>query len=449
MTPDLKGMVNHLPLLHHGPSAYLGFGPYSGFKAPFLATNPLYVLKLGASLEVWERDKGLTKQLEGTNPFCILDDFIDECAKPLLGVGYFSYALRHATERLPPGKPQSLPFPGLFFAFFDHFFVIEPGGLRLCALTQEGERYGQSSHNLRLYPIEPYKGNGVWKGASKPPRLVSGTSRKAYISDIRRVLKRIRMGDVYQVNLSREIFAFGIDPLGLFMAMIEHSPFPYRAFLRLDSQRSVIMNSPELFLEINQKKEVLTAPIKGSAPRSALPKEDARLASMLKRSLKDRAEHLMIVDLMRNDLGRVCKVGSVRTENLFGLKSFPWIHHLETQVRGELLEGIGPFKALGKVFPGGSITGAPKIMAMTIISQLEPSERNVYTGGFGVVHRGHLCLAMAIRTALCFKDTAMYPVGGGIVADSDPENEWEETQTKALPFLRALGLGGGVELGLA
>lgn len=440
-------MITPVVLPHHGPSAYIDFGPYQGCQVPFLAMNPAYVLRMGRGLEVWERGRGFTDYLEGMSPFLTLDNFIAERAKLLLGVGYLSYALRHTTERLPAGKPPSLPFPEMFFAFFDHFFMIEPSGLRLQALNQEGERRGQKSLE-ELHISGFHKGNGQGILASKTPRVFSGTPQETYIKNVLRVLKRIRKGDVYQVNLSRELFAFGIHPEVLFSAMVQGSPMPYQAYLRLDSQRSILMNSPELFLEISPSGEILVAPIKGSAPRSTDPEEDKRLGVELRQSPKDKAEHVMIVDLMRNDLGRVCKIGSVHTETLFGLKTFPGIHHLETLVRGELLKGIGPFEAIGRIFPGGSITGAPKIMAMTLISELEPTERSVYTGGLGIVYQGHLRFAMAIRTALCFKDTAVYPVGGGIVADSEPEKEWQETQTKALPFLRALGLENAGGLGL-
>lgn len=431
------------------PFCCLDFGPSPGLPSPFFAMNPKYVLRLeSSSLTLYRRGCVPSTIFEGLDPFIFLDSFRAQYASDLLGVGYLGYPLRRYTERAGPLKPFSVPFSELFFAFFDHFFCLEAEGPSLEPLSSEGERLGRRSLSPLLEGLDSLKGSSVRAGLN-PDKVFSGTKKPSYLRGVQEILKRIRKGDVYQVNLSLELFAQNVNPEALFGAMTRSYPMPYQAFLRLDPLKSVLLNSPELFLEITPDRQILTAPIKGSMPRSKAAHLDASFADTLQASPKDRAEHLMIVDLMRNDLGRVCSIGSIRVQNLFGHRPFPGIHHLETKVSGELPKRLGLFEAIGKAFPGGSITGAPKIMAMRIIEELEPTERSVYTGALGWAFRGHVRLAMAIRTALCFEGTAMYPVGGGIVADSDPEAEWDETQTKAKPFLQALGFGGDVGLDLA
>lgn len=431
------------------PSCFVDFGPCEALPCPFFAMNPKYVLWMESSTLTLHRRGCITPTVfQGKDPFVFLDTFHARNTADLLGVGYFGYPLRRYTERTGPSKPSSFSFPDLFLAFFDQFFCLESKGPRFFALSSDAERLGQSCLPYLLDVLGSLKGT-LQQNRLRPGKVFSGTKKASYLKGVQEIMKRIERGDVYQVNLSRELFSQDVHPEALFHAMTRSYPMPYQSFLRLDSLRSVLLNSPELFLEITPDRKILTAPIKGSMQRPDWGYLDAAYANTLKHSSKDRAEHLMIVDLMRNDLGRVCNVGSIRVQNLFGHRPFPGIHHLETRVSGELSKEFGLFEAIGKVFPGGSITGAPKIMAMRIIEELEPTERGVYTGALGWVFKGHVRLAMAIRTALCFESSAMYPVGGGIVADSDPESEWEETQIKAKPFLQALGFGEANGLDMA
>jgi para-aminobenzoate synthetase component 1 len=196
--------------------------------------------------------------------------------------------------------------------------------------------------------------------------------------------------------------------------------------------------SPERFLRV-EGGEVETRPIKGTRPRGATPAEDAARAAELLASAKDRAENVMIVDLMRNDLGRVCEYGTVRVPALCRLESYRYVHHLVSEVRGRLRPGVGRVDLLRAAFPGGSVTGAPKVRAMEIIAELEPTARGPYCGSLGYVgFDGTMDTSILIRTFTVARGWVQFPVGGGIVADSDPEREYEETLHKAEGLVRAL-----------
>jgi para-aminobenzoate synthetase component 1 len=225
----------------------------------------------------------------------------------------------------------------------------------------------------------------------------------------------------------------------MYLRLRERNPAPYAAFLNLgDSQ--IVSTSPECFLTYDPISRLLeTRPIKGTRPRGSTPNEDERLARELAASEKDRAENVMIVDLERNDLGRVCEFGSVEAPELFTIESHPTVHHLVSTVRGRLRGDLGAVDLLTACFPGGSITGAPKIRAIEIIHELEPVRRGVYTGSIGYVgFDGSVNLNIAIRTAVVKDGMCRFHVGGGIVADSDPEMEYQETLDKARALLEVL-----------
>jgi para-aminobenzoate synthetase component 1 len=267
-----------------------------------------------------------------------------------------------------------------------------------------------------------------------PPR--SRTPDADYLSAVDAVRQWIRAGDVYQVNLSRRLDVEGMPPGALprvYADLVCRAPAPFCAYLEA-GDHVVISNSPERFLRVLEG-EVETCPIKGTRPRGRTPEEDRWLAKELLASEKDRAEHVMIVDLERNDLGRVCHTGSIRVAELASLRSFPNVHHMVSSVRGELRDPGDVIGLLRATFPGGSITGAPKIRAMEIIETLEPTRRGVYTGAIGYLDaRGALDLSIAIRTGIASGSRLSLHVGGGIVADSDPEAELQETWDKAAAF---------------
>ena len=247
---------------------------------------------------------------------------------------------------------------------------------------------------------------------------------------MRRAIEYIAAGDVFQVNIAQRLTARGlVEPLDLFLRLSQASPAPYAAFLSW-RDLAVISSSPELFYQTRGDR-VATRPIKGTRPRGSDQDEDRRLAAELAGSAKDRAELTMIVDLERNDLGRVCRFGSVKVVDPLVVESFAQVHHLVATVEGQLRPGIGPVDVIRAVFPGGSITGATKIRAMEIIDELEPNRRGLYAGAIGYLSRGgKSAFNIAIRTMIAEGDRVSYQVGGGIVADSDPLMEYRETLHK-------------------
>ncbi|MEX0603909.1 MAG: aminodeoxychorismate synthase component I [Marinobacter sp.] len=262
--------------------------------------------------------------------------------------------------------------------------------------------------------------------------------REVFLAGIRRVKDYIEAGDCYQANLAQQFQGtYDGDPWAAFLALSKTHSTPFSAFMRFNGQ-ALLSISPERFLKINRG-HVETSPIKGTRRRGDTPDEDAALASELQRSEKDRAENLMIVDLLRNDLSINCQPGSVKVGRLFELETYQNVHHLVSHVQGELTPGTDPFKAFLEAFPGGSITGAPKIRAMEIIRELEPHWRGPYCGSvFYWGLNGRIDSNIAIRTLYCENGKIRCWGGGGIVADSDPVSEYEETLTKVRPLMELL-----------
>jgi para-aminobenzoate synthetase component 1 len=253
-----------------------------------------------------------------------------------------------------------------------------------------------------------------------------------------RIREYLAAGDTYQVNLAQPfVAAFSDSACTLFARLACVHPVPYGAYLDCGDFQ-IVANSPELLLR-RRARRLETRPVKGTRPRGGDPGTDAAEANALLASAKDRAEHVMIVDLERNDLGRVCEAGSVAVERLLALESHPTVHHLVSTVSGRVATGVSLAAVLGAVFPGGSITGAPKVRAMEIIAELEPTCRSVYTGAIGYLgFDGAMDTSIVIRTFIVKEGTAYFQVGGGIVVDSDPEREYRETLAKADGLLRAL-----------
>jgi len=277
--------------------------------------------------------------------------------------------------------------------------------------------------------------------------LTASWSREAYLAAAARVLDYLVAGDAYQVNLTQPFSAPLAAPAwALHAALARRHPVPYAAYLDL-GDAALVANSPELFLR-RRGRRIETRPIKGTRPRDDDPMRDAALAAELQGSEKDRAEHVMIVDLERNDLGRVCEPGSVTVEALARLDSHRSVHHLVSIVAGRLRSGVGLGDLLRATFPGGSITGAPKARAMEIIEELEPWPREAYTGAIGLFHpRGDLELGLAIRTAVVAGGVVRWHAGGGIVVDSDPAQELNEAWLKTAALRLALGEDTRREIG--
>lgn len=365
------------------------------------------------------------------------------------GVGFLGYDLGWQLERLPRLKDDDLGTPDLSWAFYDAVVALPASGTPLlCVSPAPGEaadaleaKRAAWEHELRSLPHP---------GPARPGRATGAPeatfTREGYYRAVESLKEHIAAGDLYQANLSQRFaIPFAGDAYAWFESLRAHNPAPFGAFLNWPDM-TVVSSSPERFVRLRDGR-VETAPIKGTRPRGKTPLEDQALAHALMTSAKDRAEHLMIVDLERNDLGRVCRIGSVHVPERFVLEAHPTVWHLVSTVAGDLLEGHDAIDLLAATFPGGSITGAPKIRAMEVLEDLEPTRRGLYTGSIGYLGRdGSLDLNIVIRTAIIKDGTAYLQVGGGIVADSDPAAEYQETLDKAEALFRTLGVKAACEL---
>ena len=310
--------------------------------------------------------------------------------------------------------------------------------------------YDRRRAQYGLLALEPAAARARWlerlsgaaphvEGVLGAAPLAAAMSTACYHAAVRRILAYLAAGDCYQVNLTQPFTAPLAGPAwALFTRIARLHPVPYSAYLDL-GDAIVAANSPELLLR-RRGTRVTTRPIKGTRPRGQDAARDALLAAELRRDEKERAEHVMIVDLERNDLGRVCVPGSVEVNGLARLESHPTVHHLVSEVSGTLRGNTDLAALLAATFPGGSITGAPKVRAMEIIAELEAEPRGVYTGAVGLLHpTGDLELGLPIRTAVVADGRARWHAGGGIVADSDPERELAEAWLKTAAIRLALG----------
>ena len=345
-----------------------------------------------------------------------------------VAAGWFSYELGRRLVGLPPdarvaGQPLfqvRLPLAVWIGTGPGEATLVGHERWAIQAMTQTLAEPGPGDAVVtQLGPLEP---------AEPPARFLAG---------VRHIRAYEEAGDTYQVNLSRRLTAdFQGDPLALAIRLRQAAPAPFAFYLRDGGRAGAVLgNSPECFLSLGADGVVETRPIKGTRPRGGTPDADRAAVAALLASPKDRAEHVMIVDLQRNDLGRVCRPGSVGVAALADLISLPTVHHLESTVRGVLRPGVGLRELLAATFPGGSITGAPKRRAMQIIDELEGAPRGVYTGATGWLGAaGDLELAIAIRTATLHEGRLELPVGAGIVIDSSPDDELAETEVKARAF---------------
>jgi para-aminobenzoate synthetase component I len=276
--------------------------------------------------------------------------------------------------------------------------------------------------------------------------LRSTFTHRGYLDVVERVREYIVAGDIFQANLSQRFQArLAEPPFDLYRRLRRHNPAPFAAYLGFGDM-AVLSASPERFLRLGEdRRSIETRPIKGTRPRGLGPMHDAALGRALAESQKDRAENVMIVDLLRNDLSRVCRPGTVRVPELFALEHHPTVHHLVSTVLGELDAGADAADLIRAAFPGGSITGAPKVRAMEIIAELEPTQRGVYCGSIGYISAtGSMDTSIVIRTYLALRGQIYFQAGGGIVADSDPELEYRETLDKARGLIETLVESYGV-----
>ncbi len=349
-------------------------------------------------------------------------------------VGYFSYDYGCSFENVGLTKPNSTHLPDLFFGIYTW-------GLTYDHYTKQWSLAGKG--NLakiaeKIFNSVKREKVGLDFSATKI-KLNSNFSHDEYLNTVDRAKEYIAAGDIYQVNVTQQFSGTTSDShLAIYSSLRENNPAPFSALMCIGDNEWVLSSSPELFLDI-RKDFVETRPIKGTIKRGAINEEDEKLKQVLLESEKDAAELVMIVDLERNDLNRVCKVGTVKVPTLKMIESYASVHHLVSRIVGRLKQDKSLKELLWSMFPGGSITGAPKIRAMQIINELEPNKRGIYTGSIGYFGFNEVSkFNIAIRTMTWENGKVTIGVGGGIVSDSDPEKEYQETLHKAAAMFRAL-----------
>ena len=344
--------------------------------------------------------------------------------------GYLGYGLKDSLEALPADEPGFIALAKLCMMRFGQIYQFDHDLRELTLWSDDGTLHPLHTHGLHT-PLIP------------PAQLFSNMTRGEYLQKAQTILEAIHRGDLYQANLTRKFMGkwhSKPDAFSVFCRLCEVSPAPYSAFLQLGDVQ-IASSSPELFLHISADGRVQTRPIKGTAPRLADMEQDAGSARALAQSEKDRAENLMIVDLMRNDLSRSATLGSVKVDSLFDITTHATIHHMSSTISAQRARDKSTLDIVRGCFPPGSMTGAPKIHAMTLCSQLEKQARGVYSGGIGWFGGDGSCeLSVVIRTLVIKDELFEFQVGGGIVADSTPENELQETIEKSRGLLAALGI---------
>jgi len=420
-----------------------GNGQSSDARYDILTCDPF--ITLSTSHGVTTVSEGEHSRTSTEDAFSILKGILQRYARPAVSelpfsggaIGYFSYDLARQLESLPVQANDAERLPELAVGIYDWAVVVDHEARRSHLV---GQGHDAATHArwdaLRILFSAPV--TTITGKFSVTSETTSNFDQPAYAEAFRQVQAYIDAGDCYQVNLAQRFSAHAEgDPWVAYRELRQNSPAPFSAYLNTPAAQ-VLSASPERFLRV-QDGRVETKPIKGTRPRGSDPQQDQAYADDLMVSLKDRAENLMIVDLLRNDLGKNCAIGSVKAERLFELESFANVHHLVSTVTGRLAEGRDAIDLLRGCFPGGSITGAPKLRAMQIIEELEPHRRGIYCGAIGYLgFDGNMDTSIAIRTAVFSNGEIRFWAGGGIVADSEMEKEYRETWDKAANMLQLM-----------
>lgn len=409
--------------------------PFSRYS--FIGGHPRSVVhSQGRSITVWEN--GLKTTTEG-NPFDEIDRRLRNTPRSAAlphftggAVGYWGYDVKDHLENLP-SLARDHDCPDAAWMFVDAVIVVDHSHREtFLAGTQEGvDRLEASLHSPTPRRVR----------TPCPYRIRPTIRREDYLDRIQRIRQYIASGDVYEVNLTQRfdvLFDAGVpSPVDLFRSLTTVSPSPFSALIEF-GDFAVISSSPERFLRV-QGREIESRPIKGTRPRSMDFHEDERNFLHLMYSSKDRAENTMIVDLVRNDIGRVAQTGSVRVPQLCAVEPYSTVFQMVSTVTGQLDVPFVTMDAVKACFPPGSMTGAPKIRAMEIIEELEPFKRGIYSGALGYMgYDGHCDLSVVIRTMILEKERAYFQTGGAIVWDSDPESEYQECLDKAKGIIKSL-----------
>ncbi len=444
--------------------AHPSLGRYS-----FITADPFEWL-CARGRRIWSAEG--SRLLDASDPFTLLADRVARFRTPTLpglppfqgGIaGLFGYDLCHHLERLPRPRYDEFQVPDLAVGLYDWVIAFDHAARRAWLIatgfpeTEPQRRRQRAERRLRdiqrrlretppvhvaASPDHRLSANPIAPACRWPvpgfPRLESNFHRAAYLQAIGRAVDYVHAGDCFQVNIAqRLLYPMLVSPLELYGRLRARNAATFAGYFDL-GDFVLASASPERFVRVDRG-EVEARPIKGTRPRGTTPAEDQARIEELRASGKDRAENVMIVDLLRNDLGRVCQYHSVRVPAVCRVETYPFVHHLVSEVRGRLREGLTPVDLLRAAFPGGSVTGAPKVRAMEIIAELEPTARGPYCGCLGYIgFDGSMDTNILIRTFTVGRGWMQFPVGGGIVADSVPEQEYEETWHKARGLLRAL-----------
>ena len=428
----------------------------------FLGSNPSLVVRArGDRVEVLQ-GQGVESLGEVRDPFTALQRILAQhraVAVPGLPrftgglVGYLGYDTVRHLERLPATATADLGFPDAVFLLTDTLLIFDNVTHRITvvsnALVQdESDRGVERTYRESQRKIDaiiaalrrPVGAPAGFAGSARSAEPDSTFTRQGFREAVQKAKAYIQAGDVIQVVLSQRLaLTTEADPFDVYRALRVVNPSPYMYYLRLGDLK-VVGSSPEMLVRLEGQRIDLR-PIAGTRPRGATEEEDGALATELLADPKERAEHIMLVDLGRNDVGKVARVGSVAVSDLMTVERYSHVMHLVSHVRGTVEPGRSAFDVLGACFPAGTVTGAPKVRAMEIIEELEPVRRGPYAGAVGYVSfSGNLDTCITIRTILFSRGVALIQAGAGIVADSDPEREYEETMNKARALRRAIEL---------
>ena len=432
----------------------------------FLGTEPREVWRYrGRAIEGWTPTEGWRSEGETADPIGHLAHrlrALTPVATPGLppfsggAVGYLGYDMVRTIERLPEPPADTLGLPDAVVMLADSLVVLDNlYGRAIAVANVDVASDAPGRERVRLYETAEARLDELVDRLTAPHTLtplvlhehappVTTTSRYPRVDferDVHRVLEHVAAGDVFQTVLSRrQEVAVSVDPLRLYRFLRALNPAPYLFYLALDDV-ALVGSSPEVLVRVAGG-EATVRPIAGTRPRGATPQEDDALTQSLRADTKEVAEHRMLVDLGRNDLGRVASYGSVRLTELMAVERYSHVQHLVSEVRGTLRDGYDALDAFKACFPAGTVTGAPKVRAMELINELEPERRGPYAGAVGYIGWGakNLDTAIAIRCAVVCRDRVVIQAGAGLVADSDATREFDETEAKAQVVLRALAL---------
>jgi len=417
-------------------------GPEKLVQYSFIGFDPRIVIRVkGGDVVTEETETGIVTRERTDEPLDVIKKALEgrRVANDrfrLLGgaVGYISYDTIRSWEKLPVDTVDDLGFPDVEMGVYDDGIVFDH-------MKGDGYYYYTGEYRLGLVSGLLKESTEYAPLTHEPP--TTNISQEDYEAAVKRGKEYIAAGDIFQVVPSKRFeFRFKGDLIAFYRNLREINPSPYMYYLKM-GERQIIGSSPEMLVRVDGD-TVDTFPIAGTCPRVDDQAENARLAEELINDPKERAEHVMLVDLGRNDIGKVARYGSVHLPEYMTIHEYSHVQHIVTQVRGTLREDRDCYDALRAVFPAGTVSGAPKVRAMEIIEELEPTRRGPYAGAIGYFsYNGNSDFAISIRTLVAAGDRATIQVGGGVVADSDPEKEWFETEHKAAALMRALEAAGG------